>query len=197
MALRRTAVHDLTQAVLGCVCEALQATAVEVEGQPGCPCRACVVPGQPAWDNCGNPCDQEDEVGGQLSVSVVRLYPSSLAQFPAEDRQVLGTKTCVLPQLIAVEVLVTLLRCAPGPSEDGCPPTCEELALAAQILHTDMTTVHNALMCCVPATSSRRRGQIFIVGQQKTVGPQGDCVGLEQRLTVGLPACPCPEEELP
>lgn len=125
------------------------------------------------------------------------MYPSSLATFPGEDRQVLGTKGCTLPQLIAVEVLVTLLRCAPGPSEDGCPPTCEELALAAQILHTDMATVHNALMCCFPTTSPRRRGQIFMIGQQRTVGPQGDCVGLEQRLTVGLPACACPEEESP
>lgn len=195
MALSLTAVQDLTEAVLGCVCQALDVTAQQIPEQPGCPCRVCVVPGQPAWDSCEDPCDGGDQAGGQLSVSVVRMYPSALAVFPAEDRQVLGVKNCTLPQLTAVEILVTLLRCAPGPSEDACPPSCEDLAKASAVLHTDMTTVYNALLCCFPTTSLRRRGQLFTVGQQRTVGPQGGCVGLEQRITVALNPCKCPEEE--
>ncbi|MEW2568308.1 hypothetical protein [Streptomyces sp. NPDC047070] len=196
MALSLTAVQDVTEAVLGCVCQALQVTATQIDGQPGCPCRVCVVPGQPAWDSCEDPCNSSPEdVVGQLSVSVLRMYPSSLKVFPGEERQVLGVKDCTLSQLTAVELLVTLLRCAPGPTEDACPPSCEDLATAARVLHTDMTTVYNALLCCFPSTSLRRRGQLFTVGQQRTVGPQGGCVGLEQRITVALNGCKCPEEE--
>ncbi|UQA94817.1 hypothetical protein [Streptomyces halobius] len=36
MPLNRLALHDLTEAVLGCVCAALQATAEEFDGRPGC-----------------------------------------------------------------------------------------------------------------------------------------------------------------
>ncbi len=32
------------------------------------------------------------------------------------------------------------------------------------------------------------------MGQQRVVGPEGQCVGIEQRLTVLLPSCGCPEE---
>ena len=153
------------------------------------------MPGQPAWDSCEDPCN--GDVGGQLSVSVVRMYPSSAGVFPAEERQVYGVRECGLPQLTAVELLVTLLPCDPGSSYDGCPPSCEALAKAAEVLHVDMVTVYNALLCCFPETSPRRRGQMFVVGPQRTVGPQGMCVGLEQRLTVALGACKCPEEESP
>ncbi|MEV3895296.1 hypothetical protein [Streptomyces anulatus] len=198
MALSPTAVHDTAESVLGCVCRALQDQAGKVPGALGCPCRSCVVPGQPAWDSCDDPCGADPtDAGGQLSVSVVRMYPSALDVFPGERQQVFGTRACTLPQLTAVELLVTLLRCAPGPTEDACPPTCEELAAAAVILHTDMTTVYNALLCCFPTTSLRRRGQLFAVGQARTVGPQGGCVGLEQRITVALNACNCPDEEEP
>jgi len=194
MALSPTQVQQLTDNVLGCICQALDQAAVDDPTQPGCPCRVCVVPGQPAWDSCEDPCGGDD-VGGQLSVSVIRMYPSAIGTFPAEERTVYGVNTCTLPQITAVELLITLLRCAPGPTDDGCPPSCEELATASRVLHTDKVTVYNSLLCCLPKTSPRRRGLMFVVGQQRTVGPQGGCVGLEQRLTVALGACNCPEEE--
>lgn len=195
MALTRLAIHDLAEAVLGCVCVALDAAAEEVPGQPGCPdCRACVVPGQPAWDSCDDPCGESS--GGQLSVSVARIYPSDTATFPAESRTVQGVRGCAPPTVTALELVVTLLRCAPVMSEHGCPPTCDELSAASRVLHVDMSTVYSALLCCLPATSQRRRGRRFVLGQQKVLGPQGGCVGLEQRVTVALSGCgPCPGEE--
>lgn len=196
MALTPLAIHDLTEAVLGCVCAALDLTAAEVDGQPGCPaCQACVVPGQPAWDSCDDPCGKEGS-GGQLSVSVARIYPSTDADFPAEARMVQGVRGCVPPTVTALELVITLLRCAPTFSETGCPPTCTELSAAAQALHVDMVTVYNALLCCLPGTEQRRRGRRFVMGVQRTVGPEGGCVGLEQRVTVALPGCgQCPGEE--
>lgn len=198
MALSPTAVQDTAEALLACVCAALGEVAAQIEDQPGCPdCGTCLVPGAVAWDRCDGPCDK-DGAPGQLNVSVIRMYPSSSATFPSEDnKQVQGIRGCTLPQITALELAVTLLRCAPVPDDEGCPPTCEELTEAARILHVDATTVYNAVLCCFPQTSQRRRGQMFVIGQQKIVGPQGDCVGIEQRLTVALPACKCPEEESP
>ncbi|WP_030236756.1 hypothetical protein [Streptomyces sp. NRRL S-350] len=193
MALPVLAIHELTEAVLGCVCAALEATSAEVEGQPGCPdCRTCVVPGQVAWDGCEDPCT--GDTGGQLSVSVVRLYRSTLEDFPTETSIVLGVRGCVPPQITAVELAVTLLRCAPSVTEEGCPPSCDELAAAAKVLHVDEATVYNAMLCCLPDTLGLPRARRFSVGTQKTVGPQGGCVGLEQRVTVALVDCACPAE---
>ncbi|MFZ3595036.1 hypothetical protein [Streptomyces sp. BH104] len=185
--------HDLTESVLGCVCAALQDAADEVAGQPGCPCRTCVVPGNVAWDWCDDPCGTTKGPGGQLSVNVVRMWPSDVTSFPAENRTVMGTRHCTPPPLTAAELAVTVLRCAPTPDEQGCPPTCDELDAAARITHIDAVTVYNSLYCCLPGTSARRRGRQFVVGQQRLVGPEGGCVGVEQRVTVALPGCaPCP-----
>lgn len=80
--------------------------------------------------------------------------------------------------------------------EGGCPPTCEEEAEAARVLHVDAVTVYNALLCCLPQTGTGRRGRRFVLGPQRTVGPAGGCVGIEQRVTVALPGCgKCPGEE--
>lgn len=198
MALTPLAIHDLTEAVLGCVCVALDFTAAEVPGQPGCPsCRTCVVPGQVAWDSCDDPCGPQ-ESGGQLTVSVARIYPSTDGEFPSEARTVQGVRGCVPPNLTALELVVTLLRCVPTMTEQGCPPTCDELAAASRALHADMVTVYNALLCCLPGTEQRRRGRRFVMGVQRTIGPEGGCVGLEQRVTVALPGCaPCPADESP
>lgn len=194
MALTAFAVHDIAEAVLGCVCHALQEAAEEIEDQPGCPCRTCVVPGLPAWDSCDDPCGSGDGPGGQLTVNLARLYPSS--SFPVEDREVRGVRGCTAPPITAAELIITLLRCAPIPGEDGCPPDCTELTEAARILHVDAVTVYNALLCCVPETGGGRRGRKFVLGAQRIIGPEGGCVGVEQRVTVALPGCgKCPGEE--
>lgn len=191
MALRPLSVHDLAQAVLACVCAALRDAAEETEGQPGCPCRTCVVPGVPAFDSCEDPCS--DEAGGQLSVNVLRIYPST--SFPEQDTQVRGLRGCMPPATTAAEMAVTLLRCAPMPDASGCPPSCEDLEQAARIAHVDMVTVYNALLCCLPTTAGAR-GRRFVLGPSRLVGPQGGCVGVEQRVTVALAGCaPCPPGE--
>ncbi|MEU7093032.1 hypothetical protein [Kitasatospora aureofaciens] len=193
MALDLLAIQRLAENVLGCVCAALDVTAAEVAGQPGCPdCRSCVVPGAPAWDGCEDPCSGTT-TGGQLSVNVAQLYTSTLDHFPDPVRAVQGVRSCTPSQLMVAELHVTLLRCAPTISERGCPPTCEELAAAGRILHIDMSTVHNALMCCLPTTAAGRgSGPRFSLGAMRTIGPDGGCVGLEQRLTVALDYCACP-----
>jgi hypothetical protein len=192
VALTPYSLHDLAEAVLGCVCASLDQVAEQVDGQPGCPARACVVPGTPAWDTCDAPCDGEG-APGQLTVSVAQIYPST--SFPAVDREVRGVRSCPPPSTTAAELVITLLRCAPMPSGTGCPPSCEELTESSRILHVDSVTVYNALLCCLPQTGARRRGPRFVIGPQRIIGPEGGCVGIEQRVTVALPGCgPCPDE---
>lgn len=200
MALKLLAAHELAEDVLACVCRTLEETAAAVPEQPGCPCRVAVVPGQAAWDSCDNPCDGEDETGGQLTVGIGRIYASTVDDFPStegRDRTVRGVRSCKIPQLIAVELVITLLRCVPVQDEDtGCPPPAEELAAAARVIHIDAASVYNALDCCLP-TLKPRNGPRFVMQPLKVVGPQGGCGGIEQRVTVGLNACPCPTEESP
>ncbi|MCL7377014.1 hypothetical protein [Streptomyces sp. 35G-GA-8] len=131
---------------------------------------------------------------------MARIYGSSDAEFPSESRVVQGVRACTAPPVTALELVVTLLRCAPTFTEVGCPPTCDELTRASQVLHVDMVTVYYALLCCLPGTQQSRRGRRFVMGVQKVIGPEGGCVGLEQRVTVALPGCgKCPDggEESP
>ena len=193
MALTPFTVHEVAGQLLDCVCAALDEVAAANPELSGCPtCRRCVVPGQVAWDSCGECCGgPADEVGGQLTVSVARMWSSTHASFPAEDRTVRDGRGCQFP-VTAVELVVTLLRCVPGPDDDGVPPSCEELTEAARQLHADAVTVMQAVLCCVPGTSEVRNGRRFVMGPQRVLGPEGYCGGVEQRVTVELPGCdPC------
>ncbi|MDN3056845.1 hypothetical protein PH213_20285 [Streptomyces sp. SRF1] len=199
MPLTPHSVHDLAEAVLGCVCVALDTAAADgVEGALGCPCRACVIPGAVAWDGCDaiEGCGGDGGAPGQLTVSVARIYPAG-QNFPAEDRTVQGVRGCTPPPLTAAELIITLLRCAPVVDEGGCPPSCEELTEAARAVHVDAATVYSALWCCLPGLGPNpRRPRRFTVGGQRIIGPEGGCVGLEQRVTVALPGCgTCPGED--
>ncbi|KPI33263.1 hypothetical protein OV450_1351 [Actinobacteria bacterium OV450] len=193
MAVQLLAVNDLAEDVLACICVALDQAATDVPGQPGCPtCRSCLVPGTVSWDSCEDPCGPPAQVGGQLTVSVARVFPST--SFPSEDREIRGLRGCTQPTYMAVELVITLLRCVPGPTDDGCPPSCEDLAAAAKVLHVDLASVYNALLCCLPQTTTKPGSRRYVIGASKTVGPDGGCVGLEQRVTVGLYGCyACPE----
>lgn len=190
MALTPSTIHDIASEILGCVCAALDQVAEDNPGLSGCPtCQVCVVPGVPAWDACLNDCS--GEAGGQLTVSLARLYASTHHTFPAEDRTVRDARECMVPSM-AAEFVIGVTRCAPGPTEQGCPPSCDDLTASARQLHADAATVFQALLCCVPRTSTAHRGRRFVMGPQRVIGPEGGCVGIEQRVTVELPGCaPC------
>ncbi|WP_433341741.1 hypothetical protein [Streptomyces sp. CA-253872] len=197
MPLKPHAVIEVAEAVLGCVCAALDAAREDgVEGALGCPCRACVIPGTAAWDGCDGGCGPDTGAPGQLTVSVARVFPAGEG-FPTVDTSVQNLRGCKPPPLTAVELVITLLRCAPTQDEGMCPPSCEELRDAATAVYVDASTVYSALWCCLPGLSPNpRRPRRFTIGQQTVIGPQGGCVGLEQRVTIALPGCgTCPGED--
>jgi hypothetical protein len=185
-----TALHTAAQDLLGCVCDELNTLPVLVPGMDGCPCRACVVPGTAAADGCDESCGTPPpgEYPGQLTVNVARLFSSDRSSFPREVPVVLDGKNCAPPQVTAAELVVTVFRCVPLPTDEGCPPTCDQLSASAAQLHADMMAVRQAIVCCYVGTDEvTRYGRRFALGPSVTVGPQGGCVGLEQRVVVVLP----------
>lgn len=190
------AVHESAEALLNCVCSALAALPTTVPGMAGCPCRVGVVPGTVAADGCDGGCNvPPDEYPGQLTVNVVRLYASDPVAFPREagtgsaaaGTGVRSLKNCAMPQVTVVELMVTLFRCVPGPTDDGCPPSMAELNESAMQYHADMLAVQQGILCCYAGTdTSRRQGRRYVVGQTTTLGPQGGCVGFQTRVVVAL-----------
>jgi hypothetical protein len=198
MALSMLAIHQAAQNLLDCCCTALAALPAEIPGLAGCPCRVGVVPGAVAADGCDGGCNvQPGEYPGQLTVNVVRIYASDPVQFPREAGSLTSSQTpgngvrslknCAMPQVTAVELLVTLFRCVPGPTDDGCPPTMAELDASALQYHADMLAVQQGILCCYAGTDdTRRNGRRYVMGQTTTIGPSGGCVGFQTRVVVAL-----------
>ena len=141
--------------------------------------RACVVPGDIAWDSCN--C-------GLLAVSVRRWFLTD--NFP-ESSAGIGNTTgiratpCDLPWLVG-EVRLQVIRCAPIPDGNAISVPCPELDAAAQVLLSD---AYVALTETVSTLCELREiDQIvdYVLGDQETQGPAGDCVGSELTAQVAL-----------
>lgn len=161
-----------------CVAEALATTT----GGP--PQRVCVpVPGEIADDGCE--C-------GQLAVTVPRLFtarqPPTVAFEDAETGQ------CGMPYL-CVDVLVRIMRCAPGPDKRGNPPSCDALEQAALIMEEDRLATRQALGCCLLDMVEHNRNRVigFLLRASESAGPSGGCVGSQVTATFWVPNCLCPE----
>lgn len=187
MTLSLLAIHEAAEALLNCACDSLATIPTEVPGLAGCPCRTCVVPGAPAADGCDGGCNvPPGEYPGQLTVNVIRLFASDPVSFPRELATVRDAKNCALPTVTAIEMAITVWRCTPLPTDEGCPPTCAELNESATQLHVDMLAVQRAVLCCYAGTVEGRRGRRYVLGASTTLGPAGGCVGFQQRVTVAL-----------
>lgn len=196
-ALNSLSIHQAAQDLLDCVCATLDLIPDEVPGLAGCPCRVGVIPGAAAADGCDGGCNvPAGEHPGQLTVGVRRVFATDVVSFPRELGLGSGRTTggvrdrslCQLPQVTAVEFLLTLFRCSPGPSEDGCPPPMTELDSTAIQLHADMLAVQRGVLCCFPGTEvdERRNGRRFTMGSTTTIGPQGGCIGFQTSVIVAL-----------
>lgn len=159
----------LADTLLDCACEALAQTTC------GCPNCSFVAVGTVAWDNC---CD-----GGQLWVTVDRMFPYERFPSPATGAPVLcGTQ-------LAADLVITVLRCAPQPDENGNAPSPEVIQVAALGIYEDMEAVMSGVLCCLSPTKKCRP---FVITSHRPLGPAGGCQGSELRLTVALPDHPCP-----
>jgi hypothetical protein len=204
MTLSFLGIHEAAQALLNCVCPSLGRLPVEVPGLDGCPCRVFVSPGAPAAEGCDEGCVQlpAGQYPGQLTVHVARTYPTDYQSFPRpvqnsttrSPSEIRSLKNCSPPPTLAVELVVTLYRCTPVPTDNGCPPTPAALSESAMQLNADILAIEQGILCCFAATDTTRpNGRRYLLGQTQVLDPRGGCVGLEQRVTVALDDCmPCP-----
>lgn len=172
-----TAIDDtfnLAGKLLACVHETLAATV------GGAPARACVVGGaEIAWDEC--------DCGGQLTVSMLRTYPSD--SFPILKQT--GPFNRCDAKLTVAEYVITILRCAPGSDDAGAPPTCDALTSAGRVDHEDRWAIRRGVACC-RENDAPESASFWLVQEQLAIGAMGFCQGSELHLFVGFPNCdPC------
>lgn len=144
----------------------------------GAPSRVCLlVPGEIAWDNCD--C-------GQLAQTITEVYPSDTFPVPANDSR----RTACGPNLTVARVKLSLVRCVRGPT-DGDPPSCADLLADALVLESDRYVARTALACYLAGRRDAYAITDFAVGAGVSVGPQGDCAGVEVAYLVGLGSACC------
>jgi hypothetical protein len=142
--------------------------------------RACLlVPGAVAADGCD--C-------GQLALSITRIFPSS--QFPTEATGDQGPPVCA-PPILAATVIVSLFRCAPGPDDDLNPPTCPELLASAVGWDVDVAAIRWALACHLKQLAEQDTIVGYVIGATTPVGPDGNCLGADTTVTIGVNNCGC------
>lgn len=167
-------IFQIEQSLLNCVLAGLDNTgALSID-------RVCIVPGEIAWDQCQ--C-------GQLVIAETQRFPSLSFPLEGADR----TQECGSPYLV-VQLTVSLTRCVPVMDQDGNPPDCGELSVAAQQLSKDMSAVRKAAECCLDTTwNDTSQGLVaYELGAQTVVGPEGGCAGSELVVFLGFAnGCGC------
>lgn len=124
--------------------------------------------GVPVWDDC---C-------GQLVVSIENAYEAG--DFPREN----GAERRCDPDMVAVVVAASLVRCVPTITAQGTAPKQADLVASHLAVYRDAVTVWRAMAEAPPADYEWETALL----RQTPVTPTGGCVSIETRLTVGVPA---------
>lgn len=162
--------------LLDCVCAKLALT------PSGCPDRRCLVPGiEPSVENC---CDGKN--GGQLTVNIIRTYPSR--NFPVPN---IAAVNCDDPWSVTTYG-IQVWRCVTA-GDIHHPPNCSALDDTALKTWTDMEAMRQGVACCLRDRSSKESvigiGYEWNLGDHTTLGPEGGCVGSNLLVQVGIPTC--------
>jgi hypothetical protein len=132
-----------------------------------------ILGGEVIWEDC---C----ESGGQLAVSIARIYPVS-PQFGFPN-QAVESDQC--PGNLAVAMNAWVIRCWPSSDEEGNMPAIPVLQAAGVQLAADMRAVGNAALEQVGIWQDRYTSAL--AGDTLAVGPEGGCIGVSSLLTVEL-----------
>lgn len=158
---------------------ALQAILTSVRGQlrvtpTGWPdsAREYVVPGQLAWDEC------------ECGLLAIEWLSAPYSFGLPNTRQALadGCKP-----LLALQIQVTVLRCAPSPGTHGEPPSPEALAAAAETNLDDLEAVLIGTATAVKTLEETNVIVQYALNAPTPAGPEGGCVGVVQQLFIGFP----------
>lgn len=141
---------------------------------------AALTAGLVAWDHC---CEQG---GGQLRVRAVQTYDTNPFPAPAST-----PSPCW--RTGAVDVEVSVMRCAATMDDRGNPPPDTELDAEAARIHADRMAMLAALKCDFVADGTLDEDRPMVNVRWQALGPQGGCVGGQVTVTLGLSECPCQE----
>jgi hypothetical protein len=133
--------------------------------------RRYIVPGQLAWDSCE--C-------GLLAIEWQNV--SYTGAFP-NPRQALADGC---RPYLALQLLVTVLRCAPNPGPHGEPPSPEDINAAAIINLDDMEAVLSGTSQAVSALENSNIILQYALAGVNPAGPNGGCVGVTQQIFLGF-----------
>lgn len=142
------------------------------------PCRVCVVPGEIAWDECGD--------GGQLEISTTSVFYSNI--FPTDTSQdiTVGSGGCG-PGIPVASMTLSLMRCAPLPTGvTSKAPSCAALQETALLVGRDNYVIRNSLLCCLKDLKANSTIVDYRLGPVTIDGPEGGCVGNSVVLFIGL-----------
>jgi hypothetical protein len=169
------------EALLDCLCELLEAS------RRGPVCACCFYPGQVVpTDRCCQ-CDLPNGTTGEgmAFVHVVRIFRStgSFPELAAVPDECGGGWGAVLN--------IGVYRCAATITDDGDPPSCEQIEDDAKALMSDAAAMRRAASCCFPNLLGEMGGGRYLLGEYSTIGPDGGCMGGRLQVTVEFADC-CP-----
>jgi len=157
---------------------ALQALLVSVRGQlsvtpSGWPvnAREYVVPGTLAWDECQCGLLAIEWLSAPFSTAFPNPSP------PTSD----GCKP-----YLALQVQVTILRCAPNPGPHGEAPSVSDLSAAAVTNLDDLEAMLLGTGSAVRVLEENNAILNYSLGAPTPTGPQGGCVGVTQQVWLGF-----------
>lgn len=130
-----------------------------------------VEPGPVAWDYC---CGD-----GHLYIRLVRVHPSN--PFP---QQSLEPRNCDL--VMAAQIEVGVLRCAPTMDPQGNSPKPEEVTATADQIVADMSIVYSVLKSHVPVWANFPP----VLDNWQPLGPEGGCAGGAWTAWIDVAICP-------
>lgn len=116
-----------------------------------------------------------DECCGTLAAAPIRTFKTT--NFPVAVADVTNCDS----SLLAVDIAVILLRCAPTIDAQGNMPSPAEMSEAFTAASHDAAVVLNALMAAMPDGWERANLE------QTFEGADGGCIAIDTRMTVGLP----------
>lgn len=158
---------ELALNIKECLCDRLAETIL------GPVCKCTLYPSDVATADI---CSKTLTGNGEAKIHVGRVFDSR--NFPAvEELQRCGS-------YVAVEVVMTVRRCAPTMGNEGQLPSEDELELALMGVLDDAHAMRCAIQCCVDS-------KLIQVGEWRLLSLQGGCMGGQLISTIGIDQASC------
>lgn len=157
---------DRIGAIITDLMNALENSLIECDSAP---CRVFLdVADAPAWDNC---CACKDGTHGQAYVTIPKISHRNNVEG--------GLMRCQGD--FEATVKVGVIRCALGSDKNGNPPDPNLISLQTLGILRDRMAINQAILCVFGQAYDNDE---WFLGDWKSLGPMGACVGGEVTMTI-------------